>query len=59
MEYDGNQNNKQDWLEVVDRAKELGFDWGGDWAAFKDYPHLQMDFGISLRELQRGTWRLP
>lgn len=59
MEYDGNQNNKQDWLEVVDLAKELGFEWGGDWTAFKDYPHLQMDFGISLRELQRGTWRLP
>ncbi|WP_146738167.1 M15 family metallopeptidase, partial [Bacillus tropicus] len=19
-----------------------GFDWGGDWRGFKDYPHLQM-----------------
>lgn len=59
MEYDGNQNSKQDWLEVVDLAKDLGFEWGGDWPGFKDYPHLQMDFGISLRELQRGSLRLP
>ncbi|MBP3040336.1 M15 family metallopeptidase [Bacillaceae bacterium Marseille-Q3522] len=42
MEYDGNHNGKSDWLEVVDIAKELGFEWGGDWSGFKDYPHLQM-----------------
>ncbi|WP_230157875.1 M15 family metallopeptidase [Peribacillus sp. Bi96] len=54
MEYDGNDNGKSDWMEVVTIAKGLGFDWGGDWAGFKDYPHLQMTFGLSLRELQQG-----
>lgn len=54
MEYDGNGNGKSDWMEVVDIAKKLGFSWGGDWESFKDYPHLQMDFGYSLRDLQRG-----
>ncbi|MBB6454063.1 peptidoglycan L-alanyl-D-glutamate endopeptidase CwlK [Salirhabdus euzebyi] len=54
MEYDGNQNGQSDWLEVVAIAKELGFEWGGDWKNFKDYPHLQMDFGLSIRELQMG-----
>ncbi|WP_430024685.1 M15 family metallopeptidase [Peribacillus frigoritolerans] len=54
MSYDGNDNGKSDWMEVVTIAKGLGFDWGGDWAGFKDYPHLQMTFGLSLRELQQG-----
>ncbi|CAH0345809.1 M15 family metallopeptidase [Bacillus sp. CECT 9360] len=55
MEYDGNANGKPDWDEVVAIAKEEGFEWGGDFMGqFKDYPHFQMDFGLSLRELQRG-----
>lgn len=54
MEYDGNSNGQADWMEVVEIAKRLGFSWGGDWERFKDYPHLQMDFGYSIEELQRG-----
>ncbi|WP_309143478.1 M15 family metallopeptidase [Bacillus sp. V3B] len=53
-EYDGNGNGSSDWMEVVESAKVLGFEWGGDWKNFKDYPHLQMDFGLSLAELQGG-----
>lgn len=54
MERDDNGNGKADWMEVVDLAKELGFTWGGDWANFPDYPHLQMDFGLNINELKRG-----
>ncbi len=54
LDYDGNQNGESDWMEVVDLAKSLGFSWGGDFARFKDYPHLQMDFGLSITELQWG-----
>jgi peptidoglycan L-alanyl-D-glutamate endopeptidase CwlK len=54
MEYDGNGNSKSDWSEVVEIAKSLGFDWGGDWVSFKDYPHFQMDFGLSIEDLQNG-----
>ncbi|ACT03991.1 M15 family metallopeptidase [Paenibacillus sp. JDR-2] len=54
MEYDGNGNGKSDWMEVVSAAKKLGFAWGGDWTSFKDYPHLQMDFGYSIKDLQNG-----
>ncbi|WP_249436113.1 M15 family metallopeptidase [Paenibacillus sp. Marseille-Q4541] len=54
MEYDGNENGNSDWMEIVEIAKELGFEWGGDWASFPDYPHLQYDFGYSIAELQRG-----
>ncbi|WP_077302711.1 M15 family metallopeptidase [Virgibacillus pantothenticus] len=54
INYDGNGNGKSDWFEVASIAKDLGFEWGGDWKAFKDYPHLQMTFGLSIAELQRG-----
>lgn len=54
MEYDGNGNGIADWLEVVELAKQLGFSWGGDWTSFPDYPHLQMDFGYTIRDLKRG-----
>ncbi|PLR78494.1 peptidase M15 [Bacillus sp. V3-13] len=54
MEYDGNGNAKADWMEVVKAAKKLGFEWGGDWQHFKDYPHLQMSLGLTIHDLQRG-----
>lgn len=53
-ERDDNGNGEADWMEVVSIAKDLGFEWGGDWSSFKDYPHLQMDFGLTIRELQYG-----
>ncbi|MDN3018401.1 M15 family metallopeptidase [Paenibacillus sp. BSR1-1] len=54
MNYDGNKNGVADWTEVVKMAKSLGFQWGGDWAKFKDYPHLEMDFGLTIADLQNG-----
>ncbi|MFC4025388.1 M15 family metallopeptidase [Oceanobacillus longus] len=54
IHYDGNDNGEPDWFEVADIAKDLGFEWGGDWRNFKDYPHLQMTFGLSIRQLQNG-----
>ncbi len=54
MTYDGNGNSIPDWTEVVSLAKDLGFEWGGDWVRFKDYPHLQMNFGLSIAALQKG-----
>ncbi|MFD2613378.1 M15 family metallopeptidase [Paenibacillus gansuensis] len=56
MNTDGNGNGAKDWMEVVGIAKKLGFEWGGDWPEFKDYPHLQMTFGYSIGELQRGKY---
>ncbi|OWR27727.1 peptidase M15 [Saccharibacillus sp. O23] len=56
MERDGNGNGRSDWMEVVELAKALGFDWGGDWENFPDYPHLQMDFGHTLRQLRHGKF---
>lgn len=54
INYDGNKNGESDWFEVAEIAKNLGFEWGGDWHNFKDYSHLQMDFGLSIRQLKKG-----
>lgn len=54
LDYDGNGDGRSDWMEAADIAKSLGFKWGGDWNGFKDYPHLEMSFGLSLRDLQAG-----
>ncbi|OMD19946.1 hypothetical protein BJP48_31600 [Paenibacillus odorifer] len=55
MNRDYNENNIKDWIEVVEEAKKLGFDWGGDWTSFKDYPHFQMVFGLTLTQLRAGS----
>ena len=47
---DINGDNKPDWMQVVDCAKEAAFEWGGDWTKFKDYPHFQKTFGMSIDE---------
>lgn len=55
MARDGDQDGTLDWREVVEEAKKLGFEWGGDWTSFKDYPHLQMTFGLKISQLQGGA----
>lgn len=44
----------KDWRRVAEIGKELGFEWGGDWTSFKDYPHLQMTGGYTLSQLRAG-----
>lgn len=54
VETDFNGSGEPDWLEVAEIAKDIGFEWGGDWTNFRDYPHLQMTFGLSIQELQQA-----
>lgn len=51
-DFDGDK--KADWMEVVEEAKKLGFEWGGDFKRFKDYPHFQYTFGLSIADLKAG-----
>lgn len=37
----------KDWTEVVDIFMKRGFEWGGNWQ-FKDYPHFQKTFGLTI-----------
>ena len=47
---DLNGDGKKDWMQVVEIAKRFGFSWGGDWESFKDYPHLQKTFGLTIKQ---------
>ncbi|WP_256703852.1 M15 family metallopeptidase [Paenibacillus sp. FSL H8-0259] len=51
---DDDKDSLPDWSEVVEEAKKLGFEWGGDWRTFKDMPHLQMVFGLTTTQLRGG-----
>jgi peptidoglycan LD-endopeptidase CwlK len=42
------------WHRVGAIGKSLGLEWGGDWTKFKDYPHFQYTFGLSLADLRAG-----
>ncbi|MGP0579209.1 M15 family metallopeptidase [Paenibacillus peoriae] len=51
---DDDKDSLPDWGEVVEEAKRLGFEWGGDWRSFKDMPHIQMVFGLSTAQFRAG-----
>ncbi len=44
----------KEWRRVAEIAKGMGFEWGGDWNSFKDYPHLQYTRGLTLNQLAAG-----
>lgn len=49
-----NWNVDNRWKRVGALGKSLGLEWGGDWTSFKDYPHFQHTFGLSLAQLRKG-----
>lgn len=50
-DFDGDGLN--DWMECVSIFKKYGYKWGGEWK-FKDSPHFQKTFGMSLAALNSG-----
>lgn len=40
-----------DYDEIAKVFKNLGFEWGGDWKSFIDYPHFQMTFNYKAGDL--------
>ncbi|MNW50982.1 Peptidoglycan L-alanyl-D-glutamate endopeptidase CwlK precursor [compost metagenome] len=44
----------KEWMVVVEIAKSLGFEWGGDWRSFKDMPHFEMCFGLTTAQYRAG-----
>lgn len=47
-------NVNSDWKRVAQIAKDLGFEWGGDWKSFYDAPHLEMTGGLTTAQLRAG-----
>lgn len=38
--------------QVIAFFKSKGYEWGGDWKSFPDYPHFQKAFGLSWQMLK-------
>jgi len=41
-------DGEKDWMEVVNLFMLKGFEWGGNWTSFPDYPHFQKTFGLTI-----------
>jgi peptidoglycan LD-endopeptidase CwlK len=55
LKRDGDGDKVADWTEVVQEAKAIGFEWGGDFVSIKDAPHFQMTFGLTTSQLRAGA----
>lgn len=50
VDFDG--DGKADWMEVVEIAKQYGYEWGGTWRDPKtDKPHFQKTYGYTVQQL--------
>lgn len=54
LKRDADGDKVADWTEVVQEAKTLGFEWGGDFVSITDAPHFQMTFGLTISQLRAG-----
>lgn len=50
----GDEYNSTLLKKVGDIGTNLGLEWGGSWSGFKDTPHFQYTFGLSIQDLKRG-----
>lgn len=41
------------WRKVAEFFKSRGWEWGGDWSKFKDYPHFQKTYGRTTGQLMK------
>lgn len=44
--------NSKYFKTVVAYFKSKGYEWGGDWKNFKDYPHFQKAFNLTWQQLK-------
>jgi peptidoglycan LD-endopeptidase CwlK len=54
---DGSLNwntNDNRWKRVGQIGESIGLEWGGSWKTFKDMPHFEYTFGLTLKDLQNG-----
>jgi peptidoglycan L-alanyl-D-glutamate endopeptidase CwlK len=49
---DWDKDKTPDWSEVRDHFKSKGWVYGGDWKSFKDYPHFEKTFGLTVSQMK-------
>lgn len=43
------------WKTFGALANTYGFEWGGDWEEFVDFPHIQMTLGYTIEDFKNGN----
>ncbi|MGG5759251.1 M15 family metallopeptidase [Bacillus toyonensis] len=56
---DWNGYNKEPWASAIRYAKQIGFEWGGDWKGFVDSPHLQANLSGYGTDTFHGKGQAP
>ncbi|HDR3499651.1 TPA: M15 family metallopeptidase [Bacillus toyonensis] len=56
---DWNGYNKEPWASAIRYAKQIGFEWGGDWKGFVDSPHLQNNLSGYGTDTFNGKGQAP
>lgn len=44
----------EQWMLAGELAEEHGFEWAGRWKRFREFPHIQAVYGLSISDLKRG-----
>lgn len=52
VEKDWDKDGVSDWREVAAIFIKHGWEWGGNWKSFVDYPHFQKTFGYTTAQLR-------
>lgn len=50
----GDEYNTSILMRVGKIGESLGLEWGGSWTRFRDMPHFQYTFGLSIADLRGG-----
>lgn len=50
----GDEYNSTVLAKLGKIGQTLGLEWGGGWSSFKDAPHFQYTFGLSIKDLKAG-----
>lgn len=50
----GDEYNPKILKKVGEIGQKLGLEWGGGWSGFKDAPHFQYIFGLTIKDLISG-----
>jgi len=50
---DFDKDGTPDWTEVADYFQSKGWNYGGTWKNFKDYPHFEYTFGHTWQSLNQ------
>lgn len=50
LKNDVDHDGRSDWFEMGVIARDYGLEWGGIWAEFPDFPHVENRYGMTIEQ---------